>query len=66
MFQIIHSIIIITGTLALVNVGLKDQANAIPMTLQNPNHPVLQQQQQQSMQQTMEQKKDDTGKLKIL
>ncbi|XP_031786214.1 double-stranded RNA-binding protein Staufen homolog 2 isoform X1 [Nasonia vitripennis] len=53
----------IEGTLALVNVGLKDQANAMPMTLQNPNHHSLQQQQQQNI----EQKKnatEDTGESK--
>ncbi|XP_011505196.1 PREDICTED: double-stranded RNA-binding protein Staufen homolog 2 [Ceratosolen solmsi marchali] len=52
------------GTIALVNVGLKDQANAIPLTLQN--HPSIQQQ-QQSIQKNIEQKKipnDDSGESK--
>ncbi|KAJ8684218.1 hypothetical protein QAD02_020010 [Eretmocerus hayati] len=53
----------IEGTLALVNVGLKDQSNVIPMTLQNPHLPQMQQQQhqQQHQQQNVEQKKEDTG-----
>jgi hypothetical protein len=48
--------LIITGTIALVNDDLKDQVNAIPLSLQN-HASIQQQQQQQSIQKNIEQKK---------